>query len=238
MRGIGFNGKHSWNTFQAVISSSSKPLPEKKIVEETVPYSNVTYDFSCLNGKQTYKDRTLQYVFTFRAPSRKGLLRKIDDFTDWLYSPGERIPLYDDEEDGIHYLAKCTAVDAPSITGCTASLAVTFTAYPLRIPDRPSVRYTVRTAPYPDVNGDGTADAVDASLILKAAASLAIGQDTGLTAEQLNIADADRDGTVSALDASLLLEFVSAAGMGKYTDNGAGWVRFMNDHIAREEGKP
>ncbi len=46
MRGIFFNGKHSWYDFKAVISSSEKPPPEKNIVEETVPYSNVTYDFS------------------------------------------------------------------------------------------------------------------------------------------------------------------------------------------------
>ena len=66
MRGIFFDGQHSWYTHHAVISSSDKPVPKKKRTEETVPYSNVTYDFSCLTGVQTYEDSTLTYVLSFR----------------------------------------------------------------------------------------------------------------------------------------------------------------------------
>ncbi len=236
MRGIYYNGQHSWYTHHAVISQSDKPVPKKRLVEETVPYSNVMYDFFCLNGKQTYEDRTLKYILTFWSATRAGLLRKINDMTNWLYSPKERISLWDDEEEGHHYLAKCTAIDSPAITGCVCRLTVTFTAYPLRIPDRPSVVYTTATAPYPNVNLDGVANASDASLILQAAAAIGAGGDSGLTEEQLDRADADRDGSITASDAALLLAFSSECGAGSYLNSHEGWVQFLNDQNARQEG--
>lgn len=236
MRGIHFNGKHSWYQFHAVISSSEKTVPEKKLVEETVPYSNVTYDFSCLNNKQTYKDRTLKYTFTLLGSSRH-IRQKYDDFVSWLYTPSERIPLRDDEEEGYHYLAKCTAISKPEYKGGTCKLTATFTAYPLRIPDRPSVIYTEETAVWPDVNFDGSADAADAALILQYAAEAGSGSSEMFTDEQKRRADANRDGRIDASDAVLVLAYVSECGAGNYANTPAGWVRFLNDRLAREEGK-
>lgn len=237
MRGIRFNKQHSWYTFHAVISSSEKPIPAKRLVEERVPYSNVSYDFSCLTGEQIYEDRILNYVLTFTAPTRKALLRKKDAIVNWLYEPVQRIALYDDEEPGYHYLAKCTGIESPEITGCVCRLAVTFTAYPLRLPDRSSVIYTTVTAPYPDVNLDGTVDSSDAALILQAAADIGAGEETGLTAEQLDRADANRDGTINSDDAVLVQEFAANVGSGSYTDTPKGWVAFLNDRVAKKEGK-
>lgn len=237
MRGIGFNGRHSWYTFHAVISECEKPVPEKKTAEETIPFSNVTYDYSCLNGKQTYEDRTLYYLLSYRADSCTALIRKTNAIVDWLYKPTGRIPLTDDEDEGVHYLAKCTRIGKPDYTGCVCRLPVTFTAYPLKIPDRPSVIYTTQTAPYPDINGDGVVDTADASIILAAVAAIGIGEDPGLTPEQLDKADADRDGDLTAADASLVIRYVSQVGIGKYEQSPEGWVKFMNDQIAMEEGR-
>lgn len=235
MRGIWFNGKHSWHEFRAVISASEKPVPEKKLVEETVPYSNVTYDFSCLNGKQTYKDRTLKYTFTLLSSSRH-IRQKYDNFIRWLYTPSERIPLRDDEEEGYHYLAKCTAISKPEFKGGTCKLTVTFTAYPLRIPDRPSVIYTEETAVWPDVNSDDSVDASDAAMILAGVAEDGAGNSLPFTDEQKRRADANRDGRIDASDAALVLAFAAECGAGNYANTPAGWVRFLNDNTAKSEG--
>lgn len=235
MRGIHFDGKHSWHEFHAVISACEKPVPEKKLVEETVPYSNVTYDFSCLNGKQTYKDRTLKYTFTLLSSARH-IRQKYHDFVRWLYTPSERIPLRDDEEEGYHYLAKCTAISKPEYKGGTCKLTVTFTAYPLRIPDRPPVIYTEETAPWPDVNFDGSVDAADAAMILAGVAEDGAGGYAPFTDEQKRRADANRDGSIDASDVALVLAFVSECGAGHYADSPQGWVQFLNDFMAGEEG--
>lgn len=137
MRGIFFNGKHSWYDFRAVISSSEKPPPEKNIVEETIPYSNVTYDFSCLTGKQTYQNRTLKYTFSILSSNARHIHQKADDFINWLYAPKERIQLQDDCEPDYYYMAKCTNISTPEFIGSICQLTVTFTAYPLRIPHNP-----------------------------------------------------------------------------------------------------
>ncbi len=237
MRGIRFNKQHSWYAFHAVISSREKPIPAKQLVEERVPYSNVSYDFSCLTGRQIYEDRVLKYVLTFTAPTRAALIRKKDAIVNWLYAPMQRIALHDDEEPGYHYLAKCTRIEKPEITGGVCRLTVTFTAYPLRMPDRPSVIYTTATAPYPDVNLDGMVDSSDVTLILQAAADIGAGDEPGLNEEQLDRADANRDGTINSEDAILVQEYIANVGSGYYTDNHKGWVAFMNDHIAKMEGK-
>ena len=233
MRGIAFNGRHSWYDFHAVISKSEKSVPEKKLVEETVPYSNMTYDFSCMNGEQTYQDRILKYTFTL-LPSAH-IRQKADDFIRWLYEPAEKIILKDDSETEYHYLAKCTSISTPEFIGNICILTAVFTAYPLRIPDRPSVIFTEETAPYPDVNQDGTVNAEDAALILTAAANIGSGQPSGLTEEQEYLADADGDGDITASDASLVITFASACGAGKYEDSPAGWVKFRNDRLAQSE---
>jgi len=237
MRGIYFDGKHSWHTFRAVISRSKKPVPAKKLCDETVPYASVLYDFSCLGGKQSYEARTLEFVLTFMAPSRRALIRKYEDMVGWLYAPTERIPLRDDEEPFTHYLAKCTAISEPEYVGCVCRITVTFSAYPLRIPNRPSVVYTAETAPYPDVNLDGDVDASDATMILTIAASIGAGEDPGVTEEQLDRADANRDGEIDSSDATLVLQFAASCGAGDYRNDHAGWVKFLNDQNAKQEGR-
>lgn len=237
MRGIYFNQKHSWYWFHAVISKSVKPVPAKKLCDETVPFASVLYDFSCLNGKQSYEARTLEYVLTFREQSRAAVIRKYEDIVKWLYAPMTRIPLYDDDEPFVHYMAKCVSISAPEYTGCVCSITVTFSAEPLRIPNRPSVVYTTETAPFPDVDMDDSVTATDAAMILSAAAAIGAGEDPGLTAEQLDRADADRDGEITSSDALLVQDYVASCGAGDYANTAEGWVKFLNDTNARQEGR-
>ena len=231
MRGIYFNEKHSWYDFHAVISESEKPIPEKKLVEESVPYSNVTFDFSSISGAQAYQDRSLKYKFTVLSSSPRPIERKADGFMRWLYEPSERIRLKDDSEEGYHYLAKCTEISTPEFIGNVCILTATFKAYPFRIPDG-GTAYTTEQTRFPDLNQNGRVDVSDATLVLTAVSNIGSGQPSGLTEEQEYLADADMDGQITAKDAALIQEFVSRAGAGYYDSyDPDDWTKFLNRYF-------
>ncbi len=66
-----------------------------------------------------------------------------------------------------------------------------------------------------DVNDDGDADAVDASLILVAATRKGVGKESELTADQEERADVNSDGERNAVDASIILVYATAKGVGR-----------------------
>ena len=65
-----------------------------------------------------------------------------------------------------------------------------------------------------DVNQDGAVNALDASMVLTAYASNAVGKGYGLTDAQKSSADVNKDGTVDALDASKILEYYAYTATG------------------------
>ncbi len=65
-----------------------------------------------------------------------------------------------------------------------------------------------------DVDGSGSVDASDASMVLATYAMLATGQNVTLSAEQLDWADVNRDGAVDASDASVILAYYAYSATG------------------------
>ena len=89
--------------------------------------------------------------------------------------------------------------------------------------------------PYPDIDGNGTVTAIDASMVLTAYTNIQAGEPSGLTPEQEDLADANRDGIISSVDASLIMSFYSGCSTGTYTNNQAGWTTFMTEHYVPQE---
>lgn len=85
---------------------------------------------------------------------------------------------------------------------------------------------------YPDINGNGEVDRVDAVLITQAYSNIQAGRPSGLTPEQEDMADCNRNGVIDSNDASLVLNFVSDFEAGKYTNDIAGWNEFMALHYS------
>lgn len=85
---------------------------------------------------------------------------------------------------------------------------------------------------YPDINGNGEVDRVDAVLITQAYSNIQAGRPSGLTPEQEDMADCNRNGVIDSNDASLVLKFVSDFEAGKYTNDIAGWNEFMALHYS------
>jgi hypothetical protein len=84
---------------------------------------------------------------------------------------------------------------------------------------------------YPDINDDGTVDQTDKNMIMTAYTNIMVGNPSGLTAEQENLADCNRDGRITAIDASYVGAFIEACTAGTYTNNSAGWIQYMTDRF-------
>ena len=67
---------------------------------------------------------------------------------------------------------------------------------------------------YGDVDENGTVNAADAALLLKAASLAGSGAASGLNADQEQSADVDKDGVYNASDAALILQYAAYAGSG------------------------
>jgi hypothetical protein len=65
-----------------------------------------------------------------------------------------------------------------------------------------------------DVDGSGTVDALDASVVLTAYAKAAVGKDNGLDSSQESDADVNGDGSIDALDASVILSYYAYTATG------------------------
>lgn len=230
--GIRWNGKHSQTDFRATVTSRDIGMPEKKRYLESVPYSNVTYDFSALYGAQTYNRRTLKYEFAISG--RRELRSCVQAFINWLYEPQGTAELRDSTDPDYHFNAELVSAVPSFPYPNLAKITVTFEADPYRIPND-SLAYPVDPNLFPDVNGDGLANAPDAAAILEAAANIGAGELSGLTPEQERRADADRDGKITASDAALVLEFAAACGASEYTNDPAGWTAFLNKKQGRKK---
>lgn len=99
---------------------------------------------------------------------------------------------------------------------------------PFILPDIDDVR-KLDTVLFPDINGDGKADARDAGIIAEAAANIGAGNPSGLTPVQELLADANRDGIINSKDNALVLEFSAGVGSGWYVQSPASWEQFLKD---------
>lgn len=99
---------------------------------------------------------------------------------------------------------------------------------PFTLPDIDDVK-KLDTILFPDINGDGKADAKDAAIIAEAASNIGSGNPSGLTQVQELLADANRDGIINSKDNALVLEFSSGVGSGRYVQSPASWEQFLKD---------
>ena len=69
-----------------------------------------------------------------------------------------------------------------------------------------------------DVNADGSINAKDSSIVLKAAASYGVTGSYGITVDEIMAADVDRNGIVNAADATIILKYAAVVGTGYSLD--------------------
>lgn len=95
IEGFSVNGVHSYHTFGLRILERKIGSAPKDSMTERVPFSNVTYDFSRIFGKQSYGERTLSYELEFICMDKKIAQERVIEILKKLKWDGRK-NLYDD----------------------------------------------------------------------------------------------------------------------------------------------
>lgn len=145
--------KASFDDFAASVATRKVKMPKKKSIRETVPFSNITYDFSAIDGEIYWEDRELEYVFELTADNPEELEELKSRFAAWVMSV-QGHELHDPYIPDYHFLATYDDMDPEDDEGldkCT--LTVKFTAYPYKIANLPKV-YDTLMQPSQSINLD------------------------------------------------------------------------------------
>lgn len=127
---IGTNA--SYDDFEASVKERKVHKPKKKSIKETVPFSNVTYDFTAINGEIYWGETTLEYVFETTANTPEELEEKKQLFTSWIMNV-MNAELHDPFIHGYHFNATFDSIGIDDSEIEKSTITVTFTAYPYMI---------------------------------------------------------------------------------------------------------
>ena len=128
----------SYDDFEASVKERKISQPKKKIIKETVPFSNITYDFSGIDGEVYWEERKLEYIFEILADSPEELEEKKTAFSSWIMNINQE-KLYDPFTRGYYYLATYEDMTPDDSEIEKSTITVIFTAYPYKIANEPTV---------------------------------------------------------------------------------------------------
>lgn len=142
----------SFDDFGASISQRRIGSPVKKSIKETVPFSNITYDFTAINGEIYWEERELEYTFEITAPSPEQLEEMKTAFSNWVMNIIEQ-DIHDPFIPDYHFKGTFDDIefsDEDSIEKTTVT--VVFLAYPYKIANVPKVYRCERGAKLTIIN--------------------------------------------------------------------------------------
>ena len=124
--------KSSYDDFEANIKERHIGSPKKKIIKDTVPYSNVTHDFSKIDGELYWEERKLEYIFEIDADTPEELEEKKIDFKTWVMNVFED-ELHDPFIEDFHFIATFEDIDFDDSEIEKTTITVIFSAYPFML---------------------------------------------------------------------------------------------------------
>lgn len=122
----------SYDDFGASVAKRKITKPKKKSIKETVPFSNVTHDFSAINGEVYWEEGSLEYIFEMIADSAEELEEMKIPFMSWIMNVMNE-ELHDPYIRDFHFLATFDEIDVDDSEVEKATITVKFTAYPYMI---------------------------------------------------------------------------------------------------------
>lgn len=125
-------GVGSFDEYGATVRERKDIKPKKKSIKETVPFSNVTYDFSAINGEVYWEERSLEYIFEIIANTAEELEEKKQPFVSWIMNVMKE-ELHDPFIKNYHFIATFDDIDVDDSEVEKATITVKFTAYPYMI---------------------------------------------------------------------------------------------------------
>lgn len=125
--------KASHDDFDASLKERRISAPKKKSIKETVPFSNLTYDFSAINGEVYWEERELAYVFEIIADNPEQLERKKTRFVNWVMNVMNE-ELHDPYDPDWHYLGTYENLEPEDDESMEkTTITVSFMVYPYKI---------------------------------------------------------------------------------------------------------
>ena len=122
----------SYDDFEASLKERKINAPKKKIIKETVPYSNLVYDFSSIDGEAYWNERTLEYTFEITAKTPLELEEKKRPFLEWIMNIANA-DIYDPHIEDFHFVGTFEDISIDDSEIEKATITVTFSAYPYMI---------------------------------------------------------------------------------------------------------
>ena len=127
--------KASYDDFEANVSERRIKDGKKKEIKDSVPFSNVTHDFSAINGEVYWEEKELEYIFEIEADTAEELEEKKIAFKSWIMNVMNE-KLYDPYIRDYHFLATFNNIDPDDSEIEKSTITVTFTAYPYMIANK------------------------------------------------------------------------------------------------------
>lgn len=124
--------KASYDDFDASVKERSIKDGAKKEIKETVPFSNMTYDFSGINGEIYWGEKELEYVLEITADTAEDLEEKKISLKTWLMNVADE-ELHDPHIRDYHFKATFNSIDVDDSEIEKSTIKVKFTAYPYMI---------------------------------------------------------------------------------------------------------
>lgn len=125
------DGKKSYDDFGVYIASRNISSPKKKSVKETVPFSNVTYDFSKIDGEIYWEERPLQYSFDIAEISTEKMEEVKSQLQNWLLNVHDA-DIFDPYIGDFHFHGSYES-DSWSEDFGAGTITVSFNVYPYKI---------------------------------------------------------------------------------------------------------
>lgn len=128
-------GNASLDDYSASVAERTISQPKKKEIKKTIPFSNVTYDFSAINGELYWEERELKYVFEITADTPQKLEEKKIAFADWIMNVVNQ-KIYDPFIEDYHFVGTYSDMDFADDECMEKTTAtVKFMVYPYKIAD-------------------------------------------------------------------------------------------------------
>jgi phage-related protein len=134
MAEIIFNN-NSNEDFDLILTSFKPQPPSPKIIKSDVPFMNGSYDFSNLNGEQSYNERKIPCTLQYVANNRILSYIKYTKILEWLLGSGRAI-LKNSDEPGLYYVARVESAPTWDIVAVAGKFEFEFIAYPFKYGDR------------------------------------------------------------------------------------------------------
>lgn len=125
--------------FDASVSKRKIEFPQKKEIKETIPYSNITYDFSRIEGEQFYEERELEYELEIVANTPEQLEAKKQNLCSWLSDVFQK-RMQDPFIGGYHFVVTTKEIEVDDEENQEkTTVRVIFNAYPYKIKNEETI---------------------------------------------------------------------------------------------------